>query len=54
MPRQKITMKPSSTAVVPHQAELLADHRINHVGMRFRQIQQLLLPLHQPESADPA
>jgi hypothetical protein len=29
------------------QAELLADHRVDEVGVRFRQIEQLLNPFHQ-------
>ena len=47
-PRHVITQKQTSDGGRADQAELLGDDRVDEVGVRLRQVEQLLHAVHQP------
>jgi hypothetical protein len=47
-PRQAITPKQASISERADEAELLRDHGVDEVGVRLRQVEQLLHARHQP------
>ena len=52
-PRQVMTQKQISTSGRADQPELLGDHRVDEIGVRLRQIEQLLHAVHQPVAQTP-
>ena len=46
-PRHVMTQKQSSTSGRADEAELLGDHRVDEVGVRLGQVEQLLHAVHQ-------
>ena len=53
-PRHAITQKHASTSVAPIRPSSSRDHRVDEVGVRLRQVEQLLHAAHQAAAEDAA